>query len=144
MPVTAVRRFAAVVCPPEVARPGRLDAALRELDLMLAALGPPAARLVPALFLAIDQGARLYPPCHGRPLRSAPGPAAARYVAALLGRPGTAGEVVRRLKGLVVMCYYEQAEVQAEIGYLPGPYIAAVTRRRLERNATDIYGTGSG
>ncbi len=30
------------------------------------------------------------------------------------------------------MCYYELPEVQREIGYDPAPYIAAVSRRRLE------------
>lgn len=133
-----VRRFAELVCPPEVAKPGRLDATLHELDLMLAALGPAAGRMVPVLFSVIDQGARLYPACRCRPLSSAQAGAAARYMAALIGWRGTAGELVRRLKSLVAMCYYELSEVKAEIGYLPDPYIAAVAARRLERYGVDI------
>ncbi len=50
----------------------------------------------------------------------------------MLSRGGGAGQLVQRLRGLVVMCYYELPEVQREIGYQPGPFIAAVSRRRLE------------
>jgi hypothetical protein len=39
--------------------------------------------------------------------------------------------MTQRLKGVVTMCYYDLPEVQREIGYDPGPYIAAVSRRRL-------------
>lgn len=133
-----VRRFAELVCPPEIAKPGRLDATLQELDLMLAALGPAAGRMVSVFFSAIDQGARLYPACRCRPLTFAPTWAAASYVGTLIGWRGTAGELVRRLKGLVAMCYYELPEVKREIGYLPDPYIAAVSARRLERYGADI------
>jgi hypothetical protein len=46
--------------------------------------------------------------------------------------------MAERLRGVMVMCYYELPEVQREIGYDPGPYIAAVSRRRLESYAADI------
>ena len=36
------------------------------------------------------------------------------------------------------MCYYELPEVQREIGYDPAPYIAAVSRRRLESYGAQI------
>jgi hypothetical protein len=36
------------------------------------------------------------------------------------------------------MCYYELPPVQREIGYDPAPYIAAVTRRRLESYGPEI------
>jgi hypothetical protein len=36
------------------------------------------------------------------------------------------------------MCYYDLAEVQREIGYDPAPYIAAVSRRRLESYGAEI------
>jgi hypothetical protein len=46
--------------------------------------------------------------------------------------------VARRLKGLIVMCYYELPEVKGEIGYHPDPYIAAVSQRRLARYGAQI------
>ena len=45
---------------------------------------------------------------------------------------------VGRLKSVLVMCYYELPEVQREIGYDPAPYIAAVSRRRLDSYGPDI------
>jgi hypothetical protein len=114
-----------------------MDATLNDFDLMLAALAPSARRMVPVLFTILDQGARLYPACHGRSLHAAADPAARKYLSRLITARGGAGELARRLKSLVVMCYYEQPEVKREIGYLPDPYIAMVTRRRLERIKAD-------
>ena len=36
------------------------------------------------------------------------------------------------------MCYYELPAVQREIGYDPAPYIAAVSRRRLDSYGPEI------
>jgi len=128
----AARRFAEVVCPPEVRAGRRADRVLREFGLMLGSL-PPAARKALATALAVlDQGARLYPPARGRRFARLDDRVAGAYVAALLARRDPAGEVVRRLKSVIVMCYYELPEVHREIGYDPSPYIAAVARRRLE------------
>jgi hypothetical protein len=120
-----------MVCPPEVRAGHRADLVLREFGLMLGAL-PPAARKALATALAVlDQGARLYPPSRGRRFARLDDRVATAYIGALLARRDPAGEVVRRLKSVVVMCYYELPEVQREIGYDPAPYIAAVSRRRL-------------
>ncbi len=134
----AARRFAETVCPPEVRAGQRADRVLREFGLMLGSL-PPAARRALATALAIlDQGARLYPPARGKRLARLDDRVAGAYVGALLARHGPAGEVVRRLQSVVTMCYYELPEVQREIGYDPAPYIAAVSRRRLESYGPQI------
>jgi len=65
------------------------------------------------------------------------------YIHALLAWYAAAAEVVRRLKGVVTMCYYELAEVQREIGYDPGPYLAAVSRRRLRFYGPQIRAAGN-
>jgi hypothetical protein len=57
---------------------------------------------------------------------------------ALLARRGAGGEMVQRLTSVVTMCYYDLPEVQREIGYDPAPYIAAVSRRRLEAYGPEI------
>ena len=56
----------------------------------------------------------------------------------LARRRGGLAAVVQRLKGLVVMCYYELPEVKEQLGYRPGPYIAAVSRRRLASYGAEI------
>jgi hypothetical protein len=137
--VTVVaRRFAEIVCPPEVRSGHRTGRVLRELALMLGALPPAARRALVLALLAVDQGARLYPGAAGRRLARLDDRVAEAYLRALLARGGVVAEIVERLRGVVVMCYYELPEVQREIGYEPGPYIAVVSRRRLESYADQI------
>jgi hypothetical protein len=116
----------------------RTDRVLAQFELMLDALAPTARRALTTAIVALDQGARLYPPSRGRRFSRLDDQAAAAYIQALLARRGDAGEVARRLKGLMVMCYYELPTVQREIGYNPAPYIAAVSRRRLESYGEQI------
>jgi hypothetical protein len=131
------RRFAEVVCPPGMVTHHRTDRVLAEFEQVLGALAPAARKGLAAALVAIDQGARLYPRSRGRRFTRLGDPAAEAYVRALLSR-GVTAELVQRIKGLVVMCYYELPVVQREIGYDPAPYIAAVSRRRLESYGPQI------
>ena len=134
----AARRFAQVVCPPEVRAGRRADLVLREFGLMLGSLPPAARKALAVALAAVEQGARLYPAARGRRFTRLDDRTAAAYVQALLARTDPAAELVRRLKSVFVMCYYELPEVQREIGYDPDPFIAAVSRRRLERYRTEL------
>jgi hypothetical protein len=131
-------RFAEAVCPPAVRAGQRTELVLAEFALTLGALRPAARRALAAAFLAFDQGARLYPGSRGRRFARLDDRVADAYLRTLLGRGDGIAALVQRLKGLVVMCYYELPEVKAEIGYEPDPYIAAVTRRRLESYGAEI------
>ena len=128
----AARRFAEVVCPPEVRVDQRTERVLREFGLMLGALPSAARKALATVLILVDQGARVYPPARGRRFARLDDRTAEAYIRALLARRGAAAEMVQRLKGVVTMCYYDLPEVQREIGYDPAPYIAAVSRRRLE------------
>jgi len=132
------RRFAEVVCPPGMRAHHRTDRVLAEFELMLGALAPAARKVLTAAFVALDQGARLYPRSRGRRFTRLDDQAAEAYIRALLARGGGPAQLVQRLRGLVVMCYYELPTVQREIGYHPAPYIAAVSRRRLESYGPEI------
>ncbi len=116
----------------------RTDRVLAEFELMLGALAPGARKALTAAMVALDQGARLYPRSRGRRFTRLDDRAAEAYIRALLARGGVPAQLVQRLRGLVVMCYYELPAVQREIGYHPAPHIAAVSRRRLESYASDI------
>jgi hypothetical protein len=105
---------------------------------MLAALAPAARKALTAAVVVLDHGARLYPRARGRRFTRLDDRAAEAYIRALLARGGVAAQLVQRLRGLVVMCYYELPPVQREIGYDPAPYIAAVSRRRLESYGPQI------
>jgi hypothetical protein len=134
----AARRFAEVVCPPEVRADHRTDRVLREFGLMLGALPSAARKALASALILLDQGARVYPPSRGRRFARLDDRTAEAYVRALLARHDAAAELVQRLKGVVTMCYYDLPEVQREIGYDPVPYIAAVSRRRLETYGPQI------
>jgi len=127
-----------MVCPPEIRAGRRADRVLREFGLMLGALPPGARKALATALAVLDQGARLYLPSRGRRFTQLDDRVARAYVGALLGGRGPASEVVRRLKSVVIMCYYELPEVQREIGYDPAPYIAAVSRRRLQSYGPQI------
>ena len=116
----------------------RTGPVLAEFELMLGALAPAARTALTAAMLTLDQGARLYPRARGRRFTRLDDQCAEAYLQALLARGGVAGQLVQRLRGLVTMCYYELPGVQREIGYRPGPYIAAVSRRRLESYGPQI------
>ena len=116
----------------------RTDQVLAEFELMFGALAPAARRALAVAVVGLDLGARLYPRARGRRFTQLDDQAAEAYLGALLARGGVAGQLVQRLRGLVVMCYYELPTVQREIGYRPGPYIAAVSRRRLESYGPEI------
>ncbi len=133
-----VARFAELACPPGVRTPGRIERLLAEFDLLVGALRPAARRMLGAAFLTFDQGARLYPPGRGRRFTRLDERVAEGYLRAVLARGDGIAALVERLKGLMVMCYYALPDVQCEIGYEPGPYIAAVARRRLERYGAEI------
>ena len=105
---------------------------------MLGSLPPAARKALAAALVLLDQGARLYPPSRGRRFARLDDRVADAYIRALLTRHDVAGEMIRRLKSVVTMCYYELPEVQREIGYEPAPYIAAVSRRRLESYGPQI------
>ena len=116
----------------------RTDRVLAEFELMLGALAPAARKALTTAIVALDHGARLYPRSRGRRFSRLDDQAAEAYIRALLARGGLAAQLVQRLRGLVVMCYYELPTVQREIGYDPAPYIAAVSRRRLDSYGPEI------
>ena len=111
---------------------------MREFGLMLGSLPPAARKALAVALAAVEQGARLYPAARGRRFTRLDEGTAIAYVQALMRRHDPAAELVRRLKSVFVMCYYELPEVQREIGYDPDPFIAAVSRRRLERYGTEL------
>jgi len=127
-------RFTEIVCPPGASA----ERVLAEFELLAAALRPGARWMLLAAFAAFDQGARLYPAARGRRFARLDDQVADAYLRKVLGRGDGVAELVERLKGMVVMCYYELPEAKAAIGYAPEPYIAMVSRRRLERYGDDI------
>jgi hypothetical protein len=132
-------RFAGVACPPEV-RSGELtEQTLVEFELLLGVIPRGVRRSIPFIFVLFDQAARLYPRARGRRFVRLGDREADAYLRAVLARPGGGlTTVVQRLKGLVVLCYYELPEVKEQLGYRPDAYIAAVSRRRVDSYGPEI------
>lgn len=134
-----ITRFAGVVCPPELRTTRRVRSLLAEFSLYLAAL-PPHLRLgILAAFVLFDQRARFYPQARGRrfvDLDAALADAYFRYMAHDSGARNRT--LAQLLKGLITLCYYELPQAQAEIGYNPVRYIAAIAQRRLATYGKDI------
>jgi len=131
-------RFAEVVCPPEVLTGRRTDLVLAEFERLLQVQRPYVRRTVSAGFVVLDRAAQLHPRCGGRRFVRLADEAAESHVRMLLTGRGAAAALARRLKGLLVLCYYELPQVKEEIGYLPDPYIAMVSQRRLRLYAAEI------
>jgi len=132
-----VMRFAEVVCPPQVRTGGLAGQVLAEFESLLDVVPPAVRSSARAGLVAFDRGARLYLPARGRRFVHVADDVADAYYRAVLARRG-AGLALQRVKGLVVMCYYELPEVKEQLGYRPDAYIAAVSQRRLKSYGAQI------
>jgi hypothetical protein len=134
-----VLRLAEVVCPPQSWSADQADGLIAEFEAMLGALPGTVRRPILVSLLTFDHAARMYPRSRGRRFVSLPAHTAEAYFRAVLARRRSGvGAMLARLKGLVVMCYYELPAVKDAIGYRPDAYIAAVSQRRLASYAAEI------
>ena len=131
-----VMRLADICCPPEELAAVRTDvvADVASHIACLPALGQRA--IGPALFL-FDQSARAR--SGGRRFVRLGDDRARVYLEHVLTkRSGPVATVVRLVKGLVVLYYYERPGVAARLGYAPHTYIAEVSARRLRLHGAQI------
>ena len=129
-----LRSLVPVICPPEAAALG--DAIVAHMALSLAAAPAVVQRSLAIGLVAYDLGALAR---HGRRARSLRGDRAERYYARWERGP-TALHVrlARGVKQLMSLSCYEQPEMMERLGYRPAPWIAEVTRRRLEVYRDDV------
>jgi hypothetical protein len=134
-----VVRLAEVVCPPQVRTGEVMAGLLTEFEALLGSLPAGLRLLIPSGLVAFDQGARLYPRARGRRFVRLADPDADSYFRAVLAwRHGVLATPLQRMKGLVVMCYFEVPEVKEQLGYRPDSYIAEVSLRRLSSYGAQI------
>ena len=134
-----LERLVVLVCPPELTELGLTESVIRDLELHLRCLPPAARRLTGPALRLFDQAARLRPTSRGLRFAQLDGAKADAYLREVLyGRRGPVATVVRLIKGLVVMCYFELPEVKAALGYDPDPYVAQVAARRLALHGPSI------
>lgn len=129
-----LRSLVPVLCPPQA---GPLADAIVDHMAASIAAGPRALGHGLGLGLAAyDLGAVLR---YARRARALTGARAERYFASWLDGPTPLHrQLARGVRQLMNLACYEQPEMMAGVGYLPEPWIAEVTQRRLAVYRDDI------
>jgi len=131
-----LRSLVPIVCPPEVERLGVVDAVVDHVALSMRAFPTPLRAALIAGLNAYDLSAAAWPRARGKTASKLPRQRAAGWYAWWWKSPLLPQrELVKAVKALMAIAYYEQAPVQAELGYAPQAWIDQVKGRRLE-----VYG----
>lgn len=129
-----LRSLVPVICPPEAVALG--DAIVDHLELTLAVSPAMLQRGFAVGLVTYDLGAL---PRHGQRARALRGDAAERYYASWEhGLTPLHVQLARGINQLMSLGCYEQPEMMARVGYLPAPWIAEVTHRRLTVYRDDV------
>jgi choline dehydrogenase-like flavoprotein len=127
--------FAALVdatCPSAGLTQQLRSSVVDEVATLVDALNPTSRRAVIVAARILDRGT-------GRTRFRALDPAAASArLEELARRRPQVWRLLRLLRDLVVVAYYEQPDARRVVGYDPDPYIAAKARRRLADHGSDI------
>ncbi len=131
-----LRSLVPVVCPPEVERLGVVDAVVDHVGLSMRAFPTPLRRALVLGLTTYDLGAAAWPRARGKTASRLPRHRAADWYALWWRSPLLPQrELVKAVKALMAIAYYEQPAVQAELGYAPQAWIDRVKVKRL-----DVYG----
>jgi hypothetical protein len=129
-----LRSLVPVICPPEAHELG--DAIVEHMALTIGALPKLLQRALPAGIATYDLGAL---PRHRKRARFLVGDAAERYFASWEhGLTPVQVQLARALNQIMSLSCYEQPEIMERLGYLPGPWIEEVTRKRLTVFRDDV------
>jgi hypothetical protein len=135
----ALGGLARVACPPQIEEHDLVDAVVDHVELSMRSLPDLFRRGLVTGIAAYEQMARFVPGHRGRPASALPFEAATRYFERWRKSPlMPQRELIKGLKGLLCVGYYEQPAVKAEIDYLPERWIEKVKRRRLSVYSEEI------
>jgi hypothetical protein len=129
-----LRSLVPVICPPEAAR--LADAIVDHMALTFGATPPIIQRALGAGLVTYDLGA--IPRYLRRAQALSPAKAEAYYASWEHGPTPLHTQFARALNQIMSLACYEQPEIMASVGYLPEPWIAEVTKKRLTVFADDI------
>jgi hypothetical protein len=133
-----VTRLAAVACPPDPGGDELMSRVVDDFARGLASLPPVARRGIGPLLCLFDEITRLRPGAGGRRFSRLDDARADARLSRVLRGNGPSSTVIRLVKGLVVLAYYEQPEVRAALGYDPDGYIVEVAARRLTLHGAEL------
>lgn len=131
--------IAPLACPPEIEELGLVDAVVDHVELSMRSLPDLVRTGLVAGLTSYELLSRAIPRNLGRAASGLDRDRAARYFELWrTSRIGLQRELIKGVKGLLCIGYYEQQAVKEQIGYLPEEWIAKVKRRRLQVYADDI------
>ena len=134
-----LRSLTAVITPPgEAEQLGVLDATLDETELMIRSMPRLVRMALVAGMTFYDLAAVLYPGNGGKRAGRLDGARARRYYLRWKNGLSLQRELVKGVKGIVGIAYYEQRPVQVRMGYDPHAWIDRARARRLESYHDEI------
>jgi hypothetical protein len=129
-----LRSLVPVICPPEAVP--LADAIVDHMELTIGAAGPMMAKGFDAGLYAYDLGAMLR---YGRRAHTLTGERAESYYASWEhGFTPAHVQLARAINQLMSLACYEQPEMMSAVGFVPEPWIAEVTKKRLTVYADDV------
>jgi hypothetical protein len=138
MPRRRVRRLlgslTALLCPPEVA-PDLVEPVVDDVELTMRAMPADVRTALIAGLWTYELGAVAR---WGRPASTLSPDRAARYLDAWRHGLAVQRELVKAVRSLVCLAYFELPAVKQRMGYLPQRWIEKVTRHRLATYRDDI------
>ena len=131
-----LRSLVPIVCPPEVERLGVVDAVVDHVALSMRAFPTPLRKALVLGLTTYDLSAAAWPRARGKTAGKLPRHRAEAWYALWWKSPlAPQRELAKAIKMVMAIAYYEQAAVQAELGYAPQAWIERVKVTRLE-----VYG----
>jgi hypothetical protein len=124
--------IAPLACPPEIVELGLVDPVVDHVELSMRSLPDLFRAGLVAGLTSYELLSRAVPRNRGRSASSLDRERATRYFEMWrTSRIGLQREMIKGVKGLLCMGYYEQPAAKETIGYSPEQWIAKVKRRRL-------------
>lgn len=115
-----VRALIPVVCPSDVMARGLVDDVTDHVGTTVAAFSPVTRRAFAFALIVIEAAGML----HRAPFSRLPPETAARVVARLSSGSPTTRRLVRSVRDVVVVAYFDQPDVKDRLGYRPAEWTA--------------------
>ena len=123
-----MRSLVWLLCPSDVVTLGMVEDVVRHIEESAASISPVSRRALLASIDLIDVAGLRY----GARLSRLPPHAARRLIEGLSNGPSLVRRMLRSVRDLVVIAYFDQPAVKDRLGYRPGEWTASVAARRRE------------
>jgi len=131
--------IAPIACPPEIEPLGLVTPVVDHTELTLRSFPEVVRSALLAGLTSYELTSAMWPGHRGRPASRLDRERATRYYRAWRRSPlRLQRELVKGVKGILCLAYYEMPQVKEQLGYAPEDWIRTATRHRLERHGEAI------